>query len=348
MLIALNDDARVKDVQSALQGLGLWTRRLETEDGQQALAVEPHSTAVSIERIRAVDGVAAVFRPASPHPRLDAQAGRALDLGPARIGGHEKPLLMAGPCAIESQEQVNEAAEIVKRAGGLFLRGGAYKPRTSPYSFSGHGEPALRWMRAAADRHGLGVITEALGEAGLDEVIAHADIIQIGTRNMQNFSLLKAVGQGGKPVLLKRGRAATIEEWLLAGEHVLAGGATAVIFCERGIQSFDPQTRNLLDLGAVALLKHVYKQPVIVDPSHATGRRDLIPHLARAGLAAGADGLLLEVHPRADEALSDGPQALSAGALIGLGQSLRRPREQVLELPQITVEAAGSSKGERS
>ena len=230
---------------------------------------------------------------------------------------------------------IKQVAEQVASAGAQWLRGGAYKPRTSPYAFQGKGEEGLKWLREAADEHGLKVVTEALSEQSAEQVAAWSDVVQIGTRNMQNFALLKAVGATRRPVLLKRGLCATIEEWLLAGEYLLAHGAEAVVFCERGLRSFDPQTRNLLDLGAVALLKHSYGQPVVVDPSHAAGRRDLIAPLTRASLAVGADGVMVESHPDAGCAMSDGPQALNTEELQRLGRELRS-----FSAPQILAERA--------
>jgi 3-deoxy-7-phosphoheptulonate synthase len=218
--------------------------------------------------------------------------------------------IMAGPCSIESREQTMEVAAVCAELGIHVLRGGAYKPRTSPYAFQGHGEPALRWMRDAADANGMKVVTEALAEADVPLVAEHADLVQVGSRNMHNYALLKTIGRTGRPVLLKRGMAATLDEWLQAGEYVLAAGAASVVFCERGVRSFDDSTRNLLDLGAVALLAHVYRFPVIVDPSHGAGRRDLVLPLGRAALAAGAAGLMIETHDEPARALSDGPQAV--------------------------------------
>ncbi len=203
-----------------------------------------------------------------------------------------------------------------------FLRGGAYKPRTSPYAFQGHGEPALAWMRRAADACGMKVVTEALAEADVALVAEHADLVQVGSRNMHNYALLKAIGRTGRPVLLKRGMAATIDEWLHAGEYLLAAGAAGVVFCERGIRSFDDSTRNLLDLGAVALLAHVHRLPVIVDPSHGAGRRDLVLPLGRAALAAGAAGLMIETHDEPARALSDGPQAIPLAELGAMVREL--------------------------
>ncbi len=316
MWILLTAHADRAEVQARLQALGLWTRALSGGE-TRGFEVLPDSRAVDPERVRALPGVAAVLRAASSHPKVDAQSARRLFLAGRELG--REPLLFAGPCSVESRQQIDEAAEIVARCGATLLRGGAFKPRTSPYSFTGHGRPALGWMREAADRHGLGVVTEVMGENDVDAVAEVADLLQIGSRNMQNFALLAAVGEAGKPVLLKRGMAASVSEWLLAGEHLLAAGAAFVVFCERGIKGFDPQTRNLLDLGAVALLKHVHRQPVVVDPSHATGRRDLIPPLARAALALDADGLLIEAHPHAECARCDGPQALTEAELLSLG-----------------------------
>jgi len=260
----------------------------------------------------------------SPHPRVDNQ-GPVVEVSGFRIGG-DHLALMAGPCSVESEEQIFEMAARLATAGASFLRGGAYKPRTSPYAFQGHGSEALTWMRRAADAHGLRVVTEALSESDAGNVAWHADLVQIGSRNMQNYALLKAVGRTGKPVLLKRAMSATIEEWLLAGEYLLVHGASGVVFCERGIRGFDTETRNLLDLGAVALLSHVHHVPVIVDPSHATGRRDLIAPLARAALAAGAAGLMIETHDDPGKALSDGPQALRSEELAHLVGTFRGMR----------------------
>ena len=214
-------------------------------------------------------------------------------------------------------------------AGATMLRGGAFKPRTSPYSFQGHGPRALVWMRRAADSCGLGVVTEATSPEDVPAVAEIADLVQVGSRNMSSFGLLRAVGRAGKPVLLKRGMAATIEEWLLAGEHLLVHGAPAVIFCERGVRGFDGSTRNLLDLAAAALLAHVHKLPVIVDPSHATGRRDLVAPLALAAVAAGAAGILVETHDDPGAALSDGPQAISTTELAALARAVGAvPRDE--------------------
>jgi 3-deoxy-7-phosphoheptulonate synthase len=321
MWITLERDADLGAVRAQLQGLGLWTQVLNGRAGV-ALHVATCSQTVDPAVVLAIAGVADVLTAPSEHPLVDALSGRSVEVAGLAVGGGEPAVLMAGPCSVESEEQIERAAAQAAAAGARILRGGAFKPRSSPYSFAGCGSEALAWLRAAADRHGLAVVTEVLSEHDVSEVAQVADLIQIGSRNMQNFALLRQVGGLGKPVLLKRGMAATLSEWLLAGEHALAGGATGVIYCERGIQGFDPNTRNLLDLGAVAMLHHSYRLPVIVDPSHAVGRRDLIPALARAALACGADGLLLETHPDPAHALSDGAQALDGQALSQLGEEL--------------------------
>ncbi|MDH3297655.1 MAG: 3-deoxy-7-phosphoheptulonate synthase, partial [Gemmatimonadota bacterium] len=235
-----------------------------------------------------------------------------------RIGGAAPPVLFAGPCSVESEDQIHTVARRLAGLGVRFLRGGAFKPRTSPYDFQGLGREALRWMRNAADESGLLVVTEALSESSLDDVAEVADLVQIGSRNMHNSPLLTAAGRTGRPILVKRGMAATVEEWLSAGEYCLAHGSPSVVFCERGIRSFDDGTRNLLDLAAVALLRHAHGVPVIVDPSHGLGRRDLILPLSRAAIAAGAAGVIVEVHPHPGTALSDGPQAISYEAVSEL------------------------------
>jgi len=232
-----------------------------------------------------------------------------------RVGGHEiggaAIHVMAGPCAVESRAQLLETAEAVKAAGATFLRGGAFKPRTSPYSFQGLEEEGLRYLAEARERTGLHVITEVVDVRDVPLVAAYADILQIGARNMQNFLLLKEVAKAGKPVMLKRGPAATLEEWLMAAEYILDGGNYQVIFCERGIRTFETYTRNTLDLSMVPALHALSHLPVIVDPSHGTGRWQLVAPMAKAALAAGADGLIVEVHPHPDKAVSDGKQSLT-------------------------------------
>ena len=226
-----------------------------------------------------------------------------------RIGGSEI-VLMAGPCAVESREQILETAHALQAMGATILRGGAFKPRSSPYSFQGLGLEGLRYLAEAREATGMAVVTEALGTEDVEVVAEYADIIQIGARNMQNYALLRKAGQSGKPVLLKRGMSATIKELLLSAEYLLAEGNDEVILCERGVRSFDTHTRNLLDLTAIPVVKSLSHLPIIADPSHGTGIRAKVTPMARAAVAAGADGLMIEVHPRPEEALSDGAQSL--------------------------------------
>lgn len=319
MIVRVRREADPAAVQRALVERGLWVEKLD-DAGAAVFVIAPHSRAIRREELLALAGVESVASAPSAHPRVDAQPA-IVEIAGVRFGA--QPVILAGPCAVESELQVAGIAERLARRGVRFLRGGAFKPRTSPYSFHGHGLQALRWMRRAADANGLKVVTEALSPEDAPRVAEWADLLQIGSRSMQSFPLLKAAAAMGKPILLKRGMAATVDEWLAAGEWCLVHGAPSVIFCERGIRGFDPATRNLLDLGSVALLAHVHRQPVIVDPSHALGRRDLILPLSRAALAAGACGLLLETHDDPGRALSDGPQALLPAELDSLLKHMR-------------------------
>jgi 3-deoxy-7-phosphoheptulonate synthase len=318
MIVTLKSDFDPRAVEQRLIAQGLWVTRLDGGDRHHFL-VEPRSANVSRETLLAIEGVEAVAVSASRHPRADAHPA-CVDVAGVRIGA--EPIVIAGPCGVESEAQIHRIAAQLAGLGVRLLRGGAFKPRSSPYAFQGHGSAALEWLSDAARAAGLGVVTEVLSPADAPLVARHADLVQIGSRNMQDFALLAAAAAERRPILLKRGRAATIEDWLLAAEHCLVHGAPAVVFCERGIVGFDRSTRNVLDLGAVALLSQVYHLPVIVDPSHAVGRRDLIPALSRAALAAGAAGVMIEVHDRPGEALSDGPQALLPDDLAALVASL--------------------------
>ena len=239
------------------------------------------------------------------------------------IGG-EEIILMGGPCAVESKGQMDKAAEIVARAGGKILRGGVFKPRSSPYSFQGLGQLGLDYLVQAARAHDLLCVTEVIDAPSLELVIDKVDLIQIGSRNMQNFELLKKIGKLNKPVILKRGLSSTIEEWLLAAEYILAGGNSQVILCERGIRTFETSTRNTLDLSAIGVAKGLSHLPVIVDPSHAAGRSDLVPALSKAAIVAGADGLLIEMHPNPKEALCHGDQSLTPDEFEQLAEELTK------------------------
>ena len=259
-----------------------------------------------------MDGVHEVLRITEPY-KLASRSFKAEDtvipVGDLRIGGDEV-IVMAGPCSAETEEQVQTTAAAVKRAGAKVLRGGAFKPRSSPYSFQGLGEEGLRMLRTAADGHDLKLITEVMDISQIEVIDKYADIFQVGARNMQNFTLLRELGRTRKPVMLKRGIAATVEEWLLSAEYVLSGGNSHVMLCERGIRTFETATRNTLDISAIPIVKELSHLPVIVDPSHGTGRRDKVAPLARAAAAAGADGLIIEVHCDPDHALSDGAQSM--------------------------------------
>jgi len=243
------------------------------------------------------------------------------------VGGVEigagRLVVMAGPCSVESRQQIRESARRVNAAGADMLRGGAYKPRTSPYDFQGLGRKALEWLAEASRESGLPVVTEVLSPEDVDLVADHADMLQVGARNMQNYALLRRLATAPKPVLLKRGPSATIQEWLLAAEYLLSGGNPQVVLCERGIRTFETATRNTLDLAGVALVKQLTHLPVIVDPSHGTGKRGLVAPASRAAVAVGADGLLIEVHPCPERALSDGEQSLDPGEFAELMQTLR-------------------------
>jgi len=246
-----------------------------------------------------------------------------VDAGGVHIG-NGRAVIMAGPCSVESREQILEAARAVKAAGADMLRGGAYKPRTSPYDFQGLGERALEWLAEARQTTGLPVVTEVVSPEDVELVGEHADLLQVGARNMQNYALLKKLGAAPWPVLLKRGPSATIHEWLLAAEYLLSGGNPNVVLCERGIRTFETAMRNTLDLAGVALVKELTHLPVVVDPSHGTGRRSLVAPASRAALVIGADGLLIEVHPSPEEALSDGAQSLDPEEFRALMVGLRQ------------------------
>ena len=269
-------------------------------------------------------GVAETMRITAPYKLVSAQnhARRTtIRVGGVPIGP-DTFTFIAGPCAVETPQQTLESAQLAKRAGATLLRGGAFKPRTSPYAFQGLGVDGLRILAEVRDETGLPVVTEVLDVSDVDVVAAHADMLQIGTRNMQNFALLQAVGATGKPVMLKRGLTATYEEWLMAAEYIAQRGNLDIVLCERGIRGFEPSIRNMLDVSAIAMVQRLSHLPVIVDPSHAAGRRDLVVPLARAGIAAGADGVMVDVHPHPEAALCDGAQALYGDALAELAAAV--------------------------
>ena len=259
-----------------------------------------------------IPGVREVIKISEPYKlvgRTFKAADTIVDVAGVEVGGAEV-IVFAGPCSVETREQLSAVAGEVRRAGARGLRGGAFKPRTSPYAFQGHGEEALRWMRESADTLGLAIVSEVMDPRTIEMMLGYVDCLQVGARNMQNFELLKELGRVRRPILLKRGMSATIEEWLLSAEYIMAGGNGAVILCERGIRTFENATRNTLDISAIPVVKKLSHLPVFVDPSHGTGRRDKVIPMARAAVAAGADGLLIEVHADPDRALCDGAQSL--------------------------------------
>lgn len=273
----------------------------------------------------AMEGVKECHRIVSPYKlasRHFRPQGTIVKIGKVEIGGSHV-VTMAGPCSVENRDQIEKVAEIVAGQGAQVMRGGAFKPRSSPYSFQGMGEDGLKMMRTAADRHGLLVVSEVMDHTQIPMLMTYSDILQVGARNMQNFNLLREVGKLRKPVLLKRGISATIEELLLAAEYIMSGGNYDVILCERGIRTFETYTRNTMDVSAIPVIKKLSHLPMVGDPSHGTGRRDLILPMARASVASGADGLLVEVHPDPDHAMSDGAQTLNPGQFTEMMQQVR-------------------------
>jgi len=275
-----------------------------------------------VQMLEGVQEIVQISEPYKLASRAFRPQGTVIALDDVRIGGDEV-IVMAGPCSAETEEQVHATTAAVKRAGAKILRGGAFKPRSSPYSFQGLGEQGLRMLRDAATAHNMKLVTEVMDTTQIDVVDRYADIFQVGARNMQNFTLLRELGRTRKPVLLKRGISATIEEWLLSAEYVLSNGNMDVILCERGIRTFETYTRNTLDISAIPIVKKLSHLPIIVDPSHGTGRRDKVAPMARAAVAAGADGLIIEVHVNPDCAMSDGAQTLFPSQFDRLMAELR-------------------------
>lgn len=318
-------DAEVKHVESRVRELGYEPHTIRGEVRTVVAAVGDETTHKSLESlisIAAVDQVMPVQRKYKLISRETHPESAVVSVGGVSVG--DKPFrVIAGPCSVESQEQVAAVARAVKAEGATMLRGGAFKPRTSPYDFQGLGEPALAMMRFVREQTGLPIVTEVVSEATVKLVAGTADMLQIGARNALNYSLLEAVAATGKPVLLKRGLAATINEWLLAAEYIVKRGNRNVVLCERGIRTFETATRNMLDLGAVAIAKQETCLPVLVDPSHAAGRVDLVLPLAKAAVAVGADGLLVEVHPSPETALSDQAQQMTPDMFAAFMQALR-------------------------
>lgn len=309
----MKPDASESDIQRVIEVVEKLGFRPHTMPGasRTAIGITGNKGAVDPTHFENLSGVADAIRVTKPYKLIskDLRPEKSIiKVGNAEIGGDELAMI-AGPCAVETVEQVFQVAEAVAKSGAKFFRGGAFKPRTSPYAFQGKGEDGLKILAEVREKYGLNIVTEAMDERGIDLVEKYGDCIQIGARNMQNFSLLKYVGQTRKPVLLKRGMAATLEEFLLAAEYIMAEGNYDVILCERGIRTFGTHARNTLDLSVVPAVQKLTHLPIIVDPSHGTGRNYMVNPLARAGVAVGADGLIIEVHPCPEEALCDGAQA---------------------------------------
>jgi len=316
MLVVMDHRASPEDVDAVVRTIEEMGYEPEPIPGRQrtAIGVVGNEGYVDEDPFVALDGVREVIHVSRPYKQVSREwrpEETVVELPNGATVGGEGVTVMAGPCSVESEDQILEAARRVKTAGATVLRGGAFKPRTSPYSFQGLGERGLELLARAREETGLAIVTEALDPSGAELVARYADIIQIGARNMQNYSLLRAAGAAGKPVMLKRGISATLREWLLAAEYVLNEGESRVILCERGVRNFDDHSRYLLDLTAVPSAKQETHLPVIADPSHGTGDRKKVPPMARAAVAAGADGLLVEVHPDPPHALSDGAQSLT-------------------------------------
>lgn len=328
MIIVMQKEAKEPEIAAVTERLMKEGFQIHLSPGvaRTVIGAIGDKTRLAPEALAAMPGVEQVIPVLHPY-KLASREFKPEDTivtagGKVAIGGHAVQI-MAGPCAVESAEQLLQTATAVREAGATLLRGGAYKPRTSPYSFQGLEHEGLELLARAREASGLPVVTEVMDPRFIPEVCQYADVLQIGARNMQNFFLLREVGKVNKPVLLKRGPAATIEEWILAAEYIITAGNPNVIFCERGIRTFENYTRNTLDLSVIPALKKLTHLPVVVDPSHGTGRWELVPAMARAAVAAGADGLLVEVHPNPAEALSDGPQSLTPANFAALVESLR-------------------------
>jgi 3-deoxy-7-phosphoheptulonate synthase len=324
----MQHDATAKDVDrvvSIIKEMGYEARPMPGAQ-RTAVGLVGNDGRVDASRIEALPGVAQIIHVTQPYKQVSREwknENTVVTIAPGVTVGGDNVIIIGGPCSVESEEQILSAARIVKAAGGTALRGGAFKPRSSPYSFQGMGKKGLALLAKAKKETGLPIVTEAMDDEGADLVAEVADCIQIGARNMQNYSLLKKVGRLKKPVLLKRGMAATINDLLLSAEYILAEGNENVILCERGVRSFDPAARNMLDLTAIPIVHRLSHLPIIADPSHGTGLRDKVIPMARAAVAAGADGVIIEMHPEPDRALSDGAQSLYPDQFTQLVGELR-------------------------
>jgi 3-deoxy-7-phosphoheptulonate synthase len=337
MLIVMKADATEQEIDAVVSVVNELGFKAHPMPGamRTAIGITGNQGAVDVTRFENLPGVAEAIRVSKPYKliTLDLRPEKTIvRVGDATIGGEELAII-AGPCAIESRAQAFAIAESVRRSGARFFRGGAYKPRTSPYAFQGLGEEGLKILAEVRETYGLKIVTEALDEAGLDLVERYGDMIQIGARNMQNFSLLRRAGRSSLPILLKRGLSATLDEWLLAAEYVMAEGNYNVVLCERGIRTFAQHTRNTMDLAAIPAVRRISHLPVIIDPSHGTGKNYMVTPMARAGVAVGADGLIIEVHDQPERALSDGAQALTLPQYAQLVDEVRAIHEVIAPAP---------------
>jgi 3-deoxy-7-phosphoheptulonate synthase len=316
---------QVEQVRARIEEFGYKVHSIEGEERVVIGAVGTGDVTNCLESLEAMPQVEKAVRISAPYKFVSKEfraARTEIKVGDVTIGGDEF-VVMAGPCSVEGEKQILDSAEIVARHGAKILRGGAFKPRTSPYDFQGMAEEGLKLLAKARDLTGLAIVTEVMSDADVSLVAEYADILQIGARNMQNFSLLKNLGKCGRPILLKRGMSSTVKELLMSAEYIVAHGNPDVMLCERGIRTFETVTRNTCDIGAVAALSELTHLPVILDPSHATGKRSLVPAVARAGVAVGADGLIVEMHPNPEKAWSDGAQSLTPGQFAKMMEDLQ-------------------------
>ena len=327
MVIILEKNATESQIENVVKHLEGFGFQIHKSTGAERTIIGAIGVKQNFDtrNISILDGVDEVYRVTTPYKlagRSFQEHDTVIKIKDVEIGGN-KIAMIAGPCSIENEDQIFRLAKVVAKSGAKFLRGGAFKPRTSPYSFQGLGEEGLKLMRAAADENKLLVVTEVMQIDQIELIDKYTDVFQLGARNMQNFSLLKELGKVSKPVMVKRGIAATIEEWLMSAEYLLSGGNKNVFFCERGIRTFENYTRNTFDLSAIPVVHKKSHLPIIADPSHATGLRDQVPPMARAAVAAGADGIMIEIHDDPENALSDGPQALLPATYLKLMEELR-------------------------
>src|ERR1700757_4141247 len=328
MIISMRPHATKEEIDHVCERIREFGYKVHSIEGEQRVVigvVGVGDVTACLESLEATPGVESAVRISAPYKFVSKEFKKehsAVRLNGIEVGGDEF-IVMAGPCSVESERQIMETAEGVAAAGAKVLRGGAFKPRTSPYDFQGMEEQGLKLLRKAKEATGLGIITEVMSDRDVDLVAEYADVMQVGARNMQNFVLLKALGKCGRPVLLKRGMSSTMKELLMSAEYVVAHGNPDVILCERGIRTFETATRNTCDIAAIPALNELTHLPIILDPSHATGKRSLVPAVARAGVAIGADGLIVEVHPSPEKAISDGAQSLDLPQFERMMQDLQ-------------------------